>query len=130
MKRLYLTAAALTITLLTLPPHPCVGQEAPGFAGHWEGAILVPNGELGVNVDLGQGEDGTWWGDISIPAQATQDFPLSDVTVEEKSVSFRMAGVAGDPLFKGTLSDDGQTITGPFTQGGATLEFKLTRSEG
>ena len=56
-----------------------------------------------------------------------QDVPLADVTVEGKTVSFRMADVPGDPTFTGTLSEDGKTIAGPFTQGVAELEFTLTR---
>ena len=37
---------------------------------------------------------------------------FSDITVEGRAVSFRMYGVAGDPTFHGTLSEDGQTIAG------------------
>jgi hypothetical protein len=71
--------------------------------------------------------EGSWSGDISIPAQATEDFPLSEVTVEGVEVSFLMAGVPGDPTFKGSLSEDGQILSGMFSQGGAELEFNLTR---
>jgi hypothetical protein len=107
---------------------PLTAQEAPAPAGHWEGAILVPGGELGIDVDL-RVQDGVWSGDISIPVQATQDFVLSEVMVEGSQVSFLMAGVPGDPAFKGTVSEDGQAITGTFTQGGQSLEFRLTRSD-
>lgn len=102
-------------------------QEKPGFEGHWEGAILVPNAPIEINIDLTVDEEGVWSGDISIPAQMAQDVPLAEVTVEGASISFMMAGVPGDPTFKGTLSEDGKTVSGPFTQGGAELEFKLTR---
>jgi hypothetical protein len=74
-------------------------------------------------------EEGIWSADISIPAQMTEDFPLSDVKVEGREVSFRMADVPGDPTFTGALSEDGKTISGPFTQGGAALEFTLTRKD-
>jgi hypothetical protein len=97
--------------------------------GHWEGAILVPGGELGMNVDLARDETGKWSGDISIPAQQAQDFALAEVSVEGKAVSFKMAGVPGEPTFKGTLSDDGDSITGSFIQGQATLEFRLARAK-
>ncbi len=103
-----------------------VAQEPANPAGHWEGAIEVPGAPIEINVDLMVGEDGTWTGDISIPAQMAQDVPLINVKVEGKTVSFGME-VPGDPLFTGTLSDDGKTISGPFTQGGAELTFTLTR---
>ena len=123
---LFLLALAGATSILgaqEIPP-----QEIPSPAGHWEGAIIVPGGELGMDVDLVLGEDGTWSGDISIPVQATEDFPLSEVQVEGAEVTFAMAGVPGEPTFKGTLSEDGLTITGSFTQGGQALEFRLTRN--
>ncbi len=107
---------------------PLLAQDGPTPAGHWEGAIVVPGGELGIDVDL-LDEEGAWKGDISIPAQQTQDFVLSDVIVKGNEVSFLMAGVPGDPTFQGTMSEDGATITGTFSQGGQVLEFRLTRSD-
>lgn len=121
-------AAGLTLLVAFIGASgPLAGQEVSTPAGHWEGAILVPGGELGINVDL-KLEDGAWSGDISIPVQNTQDFALSGVSVEGTQVSFLMAGVPGDPSFKGTLSEDGKAITGTFTQGGQALEFRLARS--
>ena len=107
---------------------PLAAQEAPTPVGHWEGAITVPGGELGIDVDLKVDAD-AWSGDISIPMQQTQDFTLSEVAVNGSQVSFLMAGVPGNPTFRGTMSEDGQTITGNFTQGGQSMPFHLSRSE-
>lgn len=107
---------------------PVMAQDAVTPAGHWEGVIVVPGAELGIDVDL-MLEEGAWSGDISIPAQQTQDFVLSDVIVEGTDVSFLMAGVPGDPTFSGKMAEDGQTITGTFSQGGQVLEFRLTRTD-
>lgn len=101
-------------------------QEVPSPEGHWEGAIVVPGGELGINVDLAKDGD-TWSGDISIPLQQTEDFPLSNIVVDGSRVTFSMAGVPGDPSFDGTISQDGQTISGSFTQGGQNLTFSMKR---
>jgi len=126
-------SGAVGVVLLTLAAGagPLCAQEpeeGPTPAGHWDGAILVPGGELGINVDL-KLADGVWSGDISIPVQATQDFVLSEVVVNGREVSFLMAGVPGDPTFKGSMSEDGATMTGTFSQGGQSMEFRLTRSE-
>lgn len=121
--------AGLTLLMAFLgPTGSLTGQEVSTPAGHWDGAILLPGGELGINVDLMQ-ENGVWAGDISIPLQNTEDFALSGVSVEGSQVSFLMAGVPGEPTFKGTLSEDGNTISGTFTQGGQALEFRLARSD-
>jgi hypothetical protein len=118
--------AAFAVPMFAPAPVRAQEQGGPTPAGHWEGAILVPAGELGINVDL-MPADGVWEGDISIPAQATEDFALSEVSVNGMEVSFLMAGVPGEPTFRGTLSEDGSSITGTFSQGGQNLEFKLTR---
>ena len=126
--RLLAVAVFLAVPMLAPVALAAQEEEAPTPAGHWEGAILVPTGELGINVDL-MLSDGAWIGDISIPVQATQDFALSEVSVDGMAVSFLMAGVPGDPTFRGTMSDDGSTITGTFSQGGQNLDFRLTRSD-
>ena len=106
-----------------------VAQEGPGFKGHWEGAIVVPGAPIEINVDFTVSDEGVWSGDISIPSQMAEDIPLAGVTVEGSKISFMMADVPGDPTFTGTLSEDGKTIAGPFTQSGAELEFQLTRKD-
>lgn len=128
MRRGFLGTLALLFVALALTPGAGMGQETPTPAGHWEGAIVVPGGELGIDVDLME-EEGAWRGDISIPVQQTQDFVLSDVLVDGFEVSFLMAGVPGDPTFSGTMSEDGATISGTFSQGGQVLQFQLARSD-
>ena len=41
------------------------------------------------------------------------------------AVGFTMKGVPGDPQFAGSVSKDGKSIGGDFSQGGATLPFTL-----
>ena len=72
-------------------------QDAPTPAGHWDGAIMVPDAPLEINIDLRVDEEGLWSGDISIPAQMAEDVPLADVAVEGSKVSFRIPEVPGDP---------------------------------
>jgi hypothetical protein len=101
---------------------------AAGAAGHWKGAIQTPGQELQVEVDLAAREPGAWVGTITIPAQNVRAFPLSSIEAKGEAVSFSMKGMPGDPLFKGRLSEDGATLAGDFTQGGARLPFQLKRT--
>ena len=126
MKKLTASFAALTAALL-LAAAPAAAQDAPGFVGHWDGGIHTPQGDLAINVDLAKAEDGSWSGDISIPAQGAADIPLTEVVVDGNTVSFKIPETPGEPTFTGTLSEDGKTIAGPFTQGGAELTFTLSR---
>jgi hypothetical protein len=95
-----------------------------GPAGHWEGAIKTPGQEMAIVVDLGVTAE-KWQGTIAIPSQNVKGFPLSDIAVKDSSVSFSMKGVPGEPRFAGTVSTDGKSIAGEFTQGGATIPFAL-----
>jgi len=115
------------VAVMILVSGGILGAQEKTPTGHWEGSIHTPDG-IGINVDLNL-EDGTWVGDISIPAQMAQDVPLGDIVVDGSKVSFVMPGVPGDPTFDGSLSEDGKGISGTFSQGGASFEFSLTRSD-
>lgn len=122
MRRAILPLLLGTLAAVT----PLVAQDAPNPAGHWIGAIQVPGQGLEINVDFAE-EDGAWTGDISIPIQQTEDFPLGEIGVDGAQITFAMVGVPGNPEFDGTISEDGQTISGSFSQGGQTFPFVLNR---
>jgi hypothetical protein len=96
--------------------------------GHWEGQIEIPGQPIAVKIDLTV-NDGDWSGTIDIPAQGAKGLPLSDILVVEEDsslrVKFSIRGVPGNPTFDGKLQDG--AITGPFSQGGATFDFRLSR---
>ncbi|MBZ5497413.1 MAG: hypothetical protein LAP85_13510 [Acidobacteriia bacterium] len=97
-------------------------------AGHWEGSITIPTGELKVILDLDRDAKGTWIGDIDMPEQGVKDLPLRDISVSGDSVTFGLSGGQGDPMFKGKLSADGSTLSGEFSQAGSSTAFSLKRT--
>ena len=126
MKRAHLFLIILGLGLLlypsTIPPF-----QPSSLAGHWQGTIDIPGMKLEVNLDFSLKPDGSWVGDISIPAQKAQDLPLSNISLSGKEVSFAIAGIPGNPTFKGIISDDGTKISGDFSQSGKTFSFILKR---
>jgi len=98
-------------------------QAQPAPSGHWVGTIAAGPG-IDVQVDLVAKGD-LWHGTISIPAQGTKGFPLADLSVKSNAISFAIKGAPGDPHFTGTLSPDGKTISGDFTQGGQSVPLSL-----
>jgi CubicO group peptidase (beta-lactamase class C family) len=124
--RLLLT---VSIVLALSAVRPAFAAPAQDPAGHWEGAIELPGTKLEVGVDLAKQADGTWKGDISIPAQGAKDLPLGAIKVEGADVAFAITGIPGDPTFTGRMSADGAKITGKFIQGGQTFPFELKRDE-
>ncbi len=122
--RAFRAAAALTALVIFLGAAPGLAAQTATAAGHWEGAIEAPGQPLVVAVDLEE-SDGAWSGTIDIPAQGADDLPLAGVQVDGETVRFTIDGVPGEPTFEGTMADG--EITGDFTQGSATLPFRLGR---
>ena len=118
----------MLVILALIVIQPAFAGPAQDPAGHWEGAIEIPGSKLEVNIDLAKQADGTWKGDISIPAQGAKDLPLGGIKVEGADVAFAIAGIPGDPTFKGTLSTDGAALAGKFIQGGQSSPFTLSRA--
>jgi hypothetical protein len=98
-----------------------------GPRGHWSGSVEVPNQSLAMEVDLDKGASG-WRGSISIPAQNAAGIPLDGITFTDGKCIFHLKGAPGDPTFTGTLSADGKTMTGDFTQGPGSFPFKFSRT--
>ncbi len=98
-----------------------------GPRGHWSGSIAIPDQPLNVEIDLDKAAS-DWIGSISIPTQGASGLPLDGISFTSGKCGFRMKGAPGDPTFTGTLSADGKTITGEFTQGPGTFPFKLSRT--
>ena len=115
--------AAMTLVAFTF----CADVQAQPAAGaspvgHWVGTLDVGPG-LVMEIDLGRQGDG-WRGTMSVPAQLSKGIPLTVLTVKGSTVEFALKA-AGDPGFTGTLSADGKTITGTFSQGGGSIPLVL-----
>ncbi len=95
--------------------------------GHWSGNLDTPGGALAVEVDLDKTPAG-WIGSISIPAQGASGIPLEAVTFNDGKGSFHIQGGPGNPGFTGTLSANGKSLEGTFSQGPSSLPLKLTRT--
>jgi CubicO group peptidase (beta-lactamase class C family) len=119
-------ASVYLFSILCLAVPFVAAQAGEGVHGTWEGAMQLPSMELAVVVDF-RVVDGTLEGDIDIPAQGAKDLPLGDISFEGSALRFKIQGVPGDPTFDGTLADDGETISGTFSQGGQNFPFNLTR---
>jgi len=119
-------AVVALATLLLVLLAGGVGAAPADPAGHWEGAVTLPGLELGLLVDL-QLQDGVWSGTADIPMQGAKGIPLVGVRAVGDSLVFALAGVPGEPTFRGVHADG--VITGDFTQQGRTFPFRLGREK-
>lgn len=98
-----------------------------GTRGHWTGNIDLPDQSLALEVDLDKDATG-WIGSVAIPAQHVSGVPLEAITFAAGKCTFRIKGAPGEPTFSGSLSADGKTLSGEFTQGGQPFPLKLSRA--
>jgi CubicO group peptidase (beta-lactamase class C family) len=103
---------------------------ASSLDGHWKGQINVPGQPLGIQIELSTGAEGALSGHISIPVQNLRRVELTGFERSGRQIRFQIAptpGIPGEPTFEGEISEDGQTISGTFSQHGAELPFELER---
>lgn len=116
------------LVIITIVACLSVSYAEDRVAGHWEGQIEIPGQPIAVKIDLAI-NDGDWSGTIDIPIQGAKDLPLTDIRVVEEDgsmrVKFSIRDVPGNPTFDGKLKDG--AISGPFSQSGATFDFRLSR---
>jgi hypothetical protein len=95
-------------------------------AGHWVGTIDAGDEQIEFIVDVDRGLDGLWIGEVDIPAQGLEDFPL-DVHIEGSVLILSLTGVE----WRGELSTDGASYTGTLHQGShPAVPFDLRRTNG
>lgn len=114
------------LVLVSLLCAPAVAQDPSTFVGHWEGEIETI--ALAIDVDIAY-EGGEWSGDVTIAAQSVRDRALVGFRLADGALTFQIDGIPGDPTFVARPSEDGATLAGPFTQGGAELTFSLSRAQ-
>ncbi len=105
----------------------CAQSTHKGPAGHWEGALQNPHGDMKIEVDLREEAGSGWIGAITIPAQNTKGLRLNEIKVMDAAVSFAIKA-PGDPRFQGTVAAEGGKISGEMQQGDFKLPFQLTRN--
>lgn len=127
MKKKVFLQVLLIFTLITMLIGSALAAPDKDIAGRWEGKIEIPGTPLEIVIDFTRQPDGALKGSISIPAQKAKDLPLASIEQKDAEVSFAIAGVPGNPVFKGKLNPEADQISGTFTQGGASFSFSLAR---
>lgn len=85
-------------------------QEGPKLAGDYVGAI----GGVHLRLHL-KGDNSALTGTLDSPDQGTSGIPCAEVRLDGVALSFQVPVVQGS--WKGTVSADGNTLTGTWTQG-------------
>ena len=98
--------------------------------GHWEGAIVVPSGEMPFEVDIGVDESGALVGTFTNPSEQLVGYPLSKVVVDGAKVTLEIdtGSGSGSQRFVGSVSAEGQVLSGELLVSVYGLPFSFRRT--
>jgi hypothetical protein len=124
----YLRSMLCLLLLLSWRSPGMASEAGHGFEGHWEGAVMVVPGrnEVDVIIELQKIETG-WTGEIAIPNNDLEHYPLKGVTVSGDEVSFRFETADGVRYFTGRLDQDEQVLKGFYKRDEKTMPFEFDR---
>ena len=121
---------SLCVTLAISPMAAQVAaQEAvlTDFQGNWLGTMNAGGAQLRMRIDLTV-EDGVLAARMFSVDQGNAEIPVESATAAGNTLSLTMPTIGAS--YEGTLSGDGRTIEGTFSQMGAELPLVLERMEG
>lgn len=120
----HISAPALMVAALVLCAASTPATQSAA-SGRWEGEIKTPGQGIRIILELVAGA--RWQGITTFPDQSDVELRLLNLKVEGAEVSFDMPAAPGYPSFRGKISDDGESISGEFSQSGQTLPTALKR---
>lgn len=115
-------------SLLALAPAPASlqAQDTADLTGRWEGTLNTPGGALRLAFEITTTEDGYSTKAYSID-QGNSEIPVAATIVDGQDVIIDLPAIQGEYL--GTLSEDGASIDGTWSQGPASLPLLLEKVE-
>ena len=124
----YISRAIIAAAVLAASVSAARAQGAVDPSGHWEGTVQVPDMPVQVEIDLTRNSRGELSGAFTQTGRLNA-LPLANLGIDNRSLTFQIKGSpAGERLFKGDLSEDGQSMTGKFAQAGYSIPFALKRT--
>ena len=116
-----LLRASLAVALVGLASASAYAQNV---VGNWQG-VLQAGRDLRIVITIANADGGGFRAVMYSIDQGAQGVPAT-VTVQGTAVRMSMSGIGG--AFEGTMTADGATIAGTWTQGGKPLPLTLQRA--
>jgi len=97
------------------------------FLGAWKGTLSIAGQELEIGLNFSLDEAKKVQGTFDSITQGAMGLKLGAVEIKDKTVTFLINDVPGDPTFKGALDETGKKLAGEFTQGGYAGTFSVEK---
>jgi uncharacterized protein (TIGR03435 family) len=102
-----------------------VVAQAPNLVGNWQGTLQAGK-ELRIIFAIANADGGGLRATMYSIDQSGQGIPVNSVTLQGSTLRMSITGIGGN--FEGTVSGDGQSIAGNWSQGAGSLSLTLRRS--
>jgi bla regulator protein blaR1 len=123
MKKMILMFCIFAVALFT---GSAASAQSQDIAGTWQGTLHGPGRDLRLVLKISKAPDGKLGAVMYSIDQGGQPITASSVSVEGSTVKYAVSAINGS--FEGTLSADGSTIDGKWTQGPGTTDLTLGRA--
>ena len=124
----YISRSIVAAAILATSVTAARAQSAVDPSGHWEGTVQVPDMPVQVEIDLTRNSRGELSGSFTQTGRMS-GLPLANLAIDKRSLTFQIKGSpAGERLFSGDVSEDGQSMAGKFAQAGYSIPFALKRT--
>jgi fermentation-respiration switch protein FrsA (DUF1100 family) len=101
------------------------GTKTPTLAGAWLGTLKVPMAELRVVFNITANPDGSLSATLDSPDQGATGVPITSISFANGQLTLESKPIQG--RYEGTLSADGSTMDGKWTQAGISLDLPMKR---
>jgi len=119
--------AALTLALFAgALAAPTAAQDA-GPVGDWEGTLSAGGQEFPLILHVVPGEGGGLTATMDSPSQGAFGIPGDSAEFDEGTLTISFTSIGG--AYEATIGEDGDTLTGTWTQTGMSFPLEMTRSE-
>jgi pimeloyl-ACP methyl ester carboxylesterase len=118
---------ALLVACVSAQTAPAQQNAPAGLVGSWIGKLEpLPGVSLTLVFHVKQANDGSFSATMDSPDQGATGLKVDSVKLDGQKAALEMKEIGAS--YKGTLSDDGQTLKGTFAQGGRETPMQLART--
>jgi pimeloyl-ACP methyl ester carboxylesterase len=118
--------AVIGVTMMILIPLGISQDEEPeDIEGIWLGTLKIQTMELRLAYNISRNPDGTLSATMDSIDQGAAGIKMDTVSFIDGKI--RIEFKAGSAVYEAQLSEDGETLTGTFTQFGANLDLEMKK---
>ena len=97
------------------------------FLGAWKGTLSIAVVDLEIGLEFKLDEAKKITGTFDSITQGAFGLALGNIGIIDKTITFMIDNIPGEPSFKGTIDETGKKLSGEFTQGGAAGTFVVEK---